>query len=191
MYTQLLAICLLAVLLILGTGTALADKPTGMDGQGNKTNWVSDGGFDQWGYNYRARMFSGDHCAAYHGAEWCQPYDGTQMIIKWNEAMRSSSDLDGDGWVDEHFGFPSYIGSGAWATYHQSGTYRGEDGNVHTWTWFGKFVAKPSADYDCEANGGVTVWGGEFCEIESVYNIPDAGVHGVERKAVLPGYGTY
>jgi hypothetical protein len=135
-------------------------------------------------------MFSGDYCGAYYNAAWCQPYVGTKLIMKWNEAWLSSSDLNGDGKLDRHFGFESYIGSGAWITNHMSADYVGEDGKVHTWTWFVKIVAKPTAGYDCAANGGIETWG-EFCQIESVYNDPYYGYHGLEMKAVLPGFGTY
>jgi len=38
------------------------------------------------------------------------------------------------------------------------------------------------------SDGGIEIWG-EFCEIQSVYNDPYGGYHGLELKAVRPGLG--
>jgi hypothetical protein len=59
--------------------------------------------------------------------------------MKWNDAWLSNKDCDGDGKLDRYYGYPSYIGSGAWLTNHQSG----EDGGDH-WTYFVKIVAAPA-----------------------------------------------
>jgi len=90
--------------------------------------YASDGslietGYDQWGYNYQARMFNGGYCDAYRDAAWCQPYNDVDLIMKWNDAWLSNKDCDGDSLLDRHNGFDSYIGSGAWLTNHQSGSY--------------------------------------------------------------------
>ncbi|GAB4531872.1 MAG: hypothetical protein Kow0063_11700 [Anaerolineae bacterium] len=147
-------------------------------------------GYDEWGYNYQAHLFNGMYCDAYRDAAWCQPYKDVRLVMKWNDAWLSNKDCDGDGLLDRHYGFSSYIGSGAWTTNHQSGTYIGEDGKEHRWEWFVKIVAKPTAEYDCAANGAVEIWG-DFCEIQSIYNDPYSGYHGVELKAVRPGLGNW
>jgi len=90
--------------------------------------YASDGtlittGYDEWGYNYQAHMFNGYYCDSYRDAAWCQPYKDVQLMMKWNDAWISNKDCDGDGLLDRHFGYDSYIGSGAWLTNHQSGTY--------------------------------------------------------------------
>jgi len=145
-------------------------------------------GYDKWGYNYQAHIFNGGYCDAYRDASWCQPYKDVNLLMKWNDAWLSNKDCDGDGLLDRYYGFESYIGSGAWTTNHQSGTYIGDDGQTHRWEWFTKIVAKPTAGYDCAANGGIEIWGA-FCEIQSVYNDPYGGYHGLEFKAARPGLG--
>lgn len=85
-------------------------------------------GFDEWGYNYQAHQFIG-----YYGnyQRPPQPVDwGYRLMMKWNDAWLSNKDcgIDGvggdpDGKLDRHYGFDSYIGSGAWLTNHQSGEY--------------------------------------------------------------------
>ena len=77
-------------------------------------------GYDQWGYNYQARLFNGNYCDAYRDAAWCQAYAEDNLSMKWNDAWLSNKDCDGDGKLDRHFGFTSYIGSGAWLTNHIS-----------------------------------------------------------------------
>jgi len=80
-------------------------------------------GYDEWGYNYQAHMFNGGYCDAYRDAAWCQEWKDVELIMKWNDAWLSNKDCDGDGLLDRHYGFDSYIGSGAWETNHQWGTY--------------------------------------------------------------------
>ncbi|MFC1722118.1 hypothetical protein ACFL0C_00545 [Patescibacteria group bacterium] len=84
---------------------------------------VLETGFDDWGYNYQARLFNGYYCDAYRDATWCQPYKEDKLMMKWNDAWLSNKDCDNDDLLDRHLGYPSYIGSGAWLTNHQSGTY--------------------------------------------------------------------
>jgi hypothetical protein len=117
-------------------------------------------GFDNWGYNYQAHLFKGLYCDAYKNAEWCQPYADVSLKMKWNEAWLSNKDCDGDGKLDRHYGFDSYIGSGAKITNHQSGV--DEDGT--SWEYHSKIVAKPTAEDDCVANGHTEIWG-DFCKV--------------------------
>jgi hypothetical protein len=145
-------------------------------------------GYDEFGYNYQAHLFNGRYCDYDRviGGDYCD----VNLVMKWNDAWLSNKDCDGDGELDRHYGFDSYIGSGAWCTNHQSGTYTGDDGKEHKWTWLAKIVAKPTANYDCAAHGGMQIWG-DFCEIQSVYNDPYAGYHGLEFKATRPGLGNW
>ena len=80
-------------------------------------------GYDEWGYNYQAHMFEGYYCDSYRDADWCQPWKDVGLIMKWNDAWLSNKDCDGDELLDRHYGFSSYIGSGAWLTNHQWGSY--------------------------------------------------------------------
>ncbi len=207
--TKKLALLLLVVAaLVLLPGLGLADKPTQLDGVGNEVSWdtsnqgctrIQDGtllrsdgaviplGYDEWGYNYQAHMFNGTYCDIYRDAAWCQPYKEVEVVMKWNDAWLSNADCDGDGKLDRHFGFTSYIGSGAWETNHQTDTYLGDDGRTCRWTYFTKIIAAPADATKVDgvwyaADGteiGPAIWG-EFATIESVYNAPCGGYHGVE-----------
>lgn len=173
-------------------------------------------GYDPYGYNYQAHMFSGSYANVYLGGygfppytgddvtylaenpkaanTWCWPYRNDQLIMKWNDAWISNTDCDGDGKLDRHFGYPSYIGSGAWETNHQSGTY-----DNCKWNYFCKIVAVPSnavlkAGVWYTPDGseiGPNIWG-EFATIQEVYNDPCAGNKGLLYKSpTSAGFGYY
>ena len=143
-------------------------------------------GYDQWGYNYQARMFNGTYCDAYRDAAWCQPYKEDELIMKWNDAWLSNKDCNGDGLLDRHYGYSSYIGSGAWLTNHQSGEYE-LNGENCKWNYFVKIVAAPSDATKVSgvwyaADGteiGPDIWG-EFAVIQEIANDSCAGQHGVQ-----------
>ena len=165
--------------------------------------YASDGsiivtGYDTWGYNYQAHLFNGYYCDSYRDAAWCQPYKDVKLMMKWNDAWISNKDCDGDGLLDRHYGFNSYIGSGAWLTNHQSGEYE-LDGKICTWIYFVKIVAVPA---DAKQVGGVwyavdgteigpAIWV-DFATIQSVYNDPCGGATGLEYLSpVGPGFGKF
>lgn len=118
--------------------------------------------------------------------------------MKWNDAWLSNKDCDGDGKLDRHYGYPSYIGSGAWETNHQWGSYE-EDGETYNWNYFTKIVAAPA---DAYVDGGIwytadgteigpVLWG-EFATIFEVYNDQGTEEHGVYYNAPAPtGFGYY
>jgi hypothetical protein len=153
-------------------------------------------GYDQWGYNYQARLFNGMYCDAYRDAAWCQPYKEDKLSMKWNDAWLDNKDCDSDGLLDRHYGYPSYIGSGAWLTNHMSGEYE-LDGETCKWNYFTKIVAV-SADATLDngvwynSNGveiGPVIWG-EFAIIQEVSNDPCLGDHGLLYKSPdHPGFG--
>lgn len=160
---------------------------------------VIETGYDEWGYNYQAHMFNGMYCDAYRDAAWCQPYADVSLMMKWNDAWLSNKDCDGDGLLDRHYGFDSYIGSGAWVTNHQSGEYLDENGEVCTWNYFVKIVAVPEdatsdGGYWYSADGeeiGPVIWG-QFAIIQQVSNDKCAGEHGVQYLSpVSAGLGYY
>jgi opacity protein-like surface antigen len=205
----MLFLAILAALLLLTAVIAQAAPPNGFDSEGNEISWnqgnsnacttIQDGtlltsdnqvivtGYDQWGYNYQAHMFNGTYCDAYRDAAWCQAYSDVELIMKWNDAWLSNEDCSGDGLLDRHPGFTSYIGSGAWLTNHQAGTYEGDNGQTCNWTYFVKIVAAPA---DAELVGGIwyaadgteigpEIWSG-FAVIEDVTNDPCAGMNGLQ-----------
>jgi hypothetical protein len=154
-------------------------------------------GYDAWGYNYQARKFNGYYCDSYRDAAWCQPYKDVSLIMKWNDAWLSNKDCDDDGLLDRHHGYLSYIGSGAWLTNHQSGSYE-DAGATCNWSYFVKIVAVPSSAYVdggywYTADGaeiGPVIWG-EFAVIQEVSNDPCAGDHGLLYKGARPGLGAW
>ena len=179
-------------------------------------------GYDPYGYNYQAHMFKGSYANAYLGRpgagfppyegddvaylaenpdaanHWTWPYRNVQLTMKWNDAWLSNKDCDGDGLLDRYYGYDSYIGSGAWLTNHQWGEYE-VDGKICKWEYFVKIVAAPADAYtdndtwyaadDTEI--GPVIWGA-FATIQSVYNDPCDGYHGVEYLSPAgPGFGKY
>ena len=131
-------------------------------------------------------------------ATWYWPYRDDQVEMKWNDAWLSNMDRDGDGKLDRHYGYPSYIGSGAWETNHQSGTYE-DSGNTYKWNYFVKIVAVPA---DATKIGGIwyaadgteigpDIWG-EFATIQEVYNDTGTGDHGLLYGSPAgPGVGKW
>lgn len=148
-------------------------------------------GYDEFGYNYQSHMFNGRYCDydRVEGGDYCS----VDLIMKWNDGWMSNKDCDGDSLLDRHFGFDSYIGSGAWLTNHQSG----EDDGCK-WNYFTKIVAVPE---DAVNQGGTwytadsteigpVIWG-DFATIQSVYN-DQCGEHGIEYLSpAAPGFGVY
>jgi hypothetical protein len=156
-------------------------------------------GFDEFGYNYQARMFNGPYDCYARSAAACAAADPDQaLLMKWNDAWLSNQDCTGDGQLDRHLGFPSYAGSGAWITNHQSGVVW-VNGKLRRWTYFVKIVAVPT---DAVLSGGTyytaqgerlgaALWG-PFAVVEEIYDDPSQGVHGLLYKAAVPpGFGTF
>lgn len=153
-------------------------------------------GYDMFGYNYQAHIFNGyyvnvylnrdgyppfagdagAYLAANPGAsgEWYWPYHNIQLVMKWNDAWISNQDCDDDGVLDRHYGFPTYVGSGAWETTHMHGTFDGCEFDSMT-----KIIAVPAdatlvGDLWYAAGGaeiGYNIWGGnEFAMIQDISN---------------------
>ncbi len=187
----------LSMALWIGSGLASANCTTMQDGAFCVT--IQDGvllrsdgplietGFDEWGYNYQAHMFNGGYCDAYRDASWCQEWKADDLIMKWNDAWLSNKDCDGDGKLDRYYGFSSYIGSGAWLTNHQKGSYiDSSSGKKQRWGYFVKIVAAPSDAnllngtwYATDGTEiGPVIWG-SFIILQEVYNDTGTGEHGV------------
>lgn len=177
-------------------------------------------GFDPYGYNYQGHMFSGSYANVYLGRDGFPPYEGdadaylaenpdaenhwtwphrdVRLVMKWNDAWLSNKDCVGDGVLDRHYGHDSYIGSGAWETNHQSGSYE-EDGETYKWNYFVKIVAVPA---DATLVGGIwrtaddteigpVIWG-QFAIIQQVENDPGLGLHGAQYISPAgPGFGKW
>ena len=154
-------------------------------------------GYDEFGYNYQSHMYIG-----YYG-NYQRPPElvdwGYRLMMKWNDAWLSNKDCDGDGLLDRHYGYDTYIGSGAWLTNHQSGEYINDDGEICKWNYFVKIVAAPA---DAYADGGFwytadgieigpVIWGA-FAIVQQVENDACAGLHGLQYLSPAgPGFGQY
>ena len=193
---------LIGTVLVLFPVTALGQECTTIQ-EGvlvNSAGETLETGYGYWGYNYQAKMFNGGYCDAYRNAAWCQPWVDVELIMKWNDAWLSNEDCDGDGLLDRYYGHDSYIGSGAWLTNHQSGTYPDPVKTTKTcrWNYFVKIVAAPG---DATEVGGVwydgsgdeigpKIWG-DFAIVQQVDNDPCAAQHGLAYKGARPGLGNW
>ncbi len=163
----------------------------------SSTGEVLTVGFDQYGYNYQAHQYIG-YYGNYQRPPQLEDW-GYRLMMKWNDAWLSNKSCDGDLLLDRHYGFTSYIGSGAWLTNHQSGTDIDENGNEYKWSYFVKIVAAPLDATDVggiwyAADGpaiGPVIWGA-FAIIQEIENDPSAGLHGVQYLSpAAPGFGKY
>lgn len=187
--------------------------------------------YDPFGYNYHTHIFNGSYFNAYaNGAglppyegddaaylaenpeaesHWAWPYRNVDLIMKWNDAWLANHDCDGDWALDRHWGFDSYVGSGAWETNVMSGSYElideetGKTKEIH-WNSFVKIIAAPEGaylgdpmagekgDYWYTADGeeiGQVIWGA-FAITQDVYTDPGEDVHGRQYiSPVYPGLG--
>lgn len=174
-------------------------------------------GYDIFGYNYQAHLFNGTYANVYLGSaglppytgdtdayllenpgaagHWAWPYRDVELSMKWNDAWIANTDCDDDGKLDRHYGFPSYIGSGAWETNHMSG----DSLTASAWTDFVKIVAVPADAVKIDsiwftADGveiGPDIWG-QFAIIQEVLNDPDSGTHGAQYiSPAASGFGYY
>lgn len=149
-------------------------------------------GYDQWGYNYQAKMFNGFYDNSSRPSVLAT--DGDRLEMKWNDAWLSNVDCDRDGKLDRS---TPYLGSGAWLTNHQWGQYVGNDGVTYKWDYFLKIIAAPLNGVKKDGNWytsdgleiGPEIWG-DFVVLQEIYNDPGAGDHGVLYKTpVGPGLG--
>lgn len=209
-------VCSLVIALVVGIGFVWAAK----GGKKGDCTTIQDGlfdsegrplvlGYDQFGYNYQAHMFNGRYCDVdrVEGGDYCD----VDLIMKWNDAWLSNMSCDDDGKLDRpDDDGGTYIGSGAWETNHQKGSYD-EDGKTQHWEYFVKIIAAPEDAtrrldegdpddpndniwYWDAADGteiGPVIWG-SFAIIQSVYNDTGTGEHGIEYLSPSgPGLGKF
>ena len=174
-------------------------------------------GVDPYGYNYQAHSYNGSYFNAYANgsglppyngddtaylaawpiaaSHWAWPYRSVDVAMKWDDMWLANMDCNGDGKLDRHYGFASYVGSGAWLTNHNGWEVtvgkHGKQANE-----FIKIVAIPAtavvgapASYFGEQTVyvdnkvmGDQLWG-EFAVIQYVLNDPSNGDHGLRLKS--------
>lgn len=184
-------------------------------------------GVDPYGYNYQAHLFAGSFFNVYANGDGLPPYSGDDaayltanptaathwawpwrtidVSMKWNDAWMSNQDCDGDGALDRHYGFASYVGSGAWLTNHNSWTVPAGNNELQA-SEFLKIVAMPaSATFGAPpgyfgegtvyaTNGkamGDRLWG-EFAVVQYVLNDPGNSTRGILlRSEASAGFGSW
>lgn len=170
-------------LLLSSTTTVFADKPTGFDNQGNVISSTGDNGFDEWGYNRTARIFSGT------GMSWCMQKGGSELectaslgayvndklVMKWNAEWDRGK---AEGWNN-----PPYN-----AQLNNVWNGHVEGGSGETWLYKYVWIGSCGVDYTPLENGGYCIWG-QFAVIVS-HGIAD-GEHVWDTRADPAGYGAY
>jgi len=185
MFKKITFVLLVLVLLLTTTTTAFADKPTGFDEAGNVTGSAADNGFDEFGYNRTARIFSGTYgswCLEQDPAgTWCPAYAGNwwndKLVMKWN--------AEWDRGNAEKWAHPPYD---AWTSNMSNGMFTGGSSGE---TWIYKIVwvgGDCGADYTPLENGGYCIWG-QFEVILSQGTV--GGEHLWDVLAKPAGYGAY
>ncbi|MHB8856218.1 MAG: hypothetical protein ACYC6K_06325 [Bellilinea sp.] len=183
MFKKITFVLLVLVLLLTTTTVAFADKPTGFDNEGKVTGTAADNGFDQWGYNRTARIFSGtylswcmelgkteDECATALGV-----YANDKLVMKWNAEWDRGND---EGWSN-----PPY---NAWENNEWNGMAPGGSGGV--WAYKIVWVGACGVDGTPLPSGGYCIWG-QFAVIMDQGTTD--GEHLWYALAKPAGYGAY
>jgi hypothetical protein len=144
-------------------------------------------GYDQYGYNYQARMFNGTYDSVdrkLDGKYWGSggDYVDDHLSMKWSEAWLANVDCDGDGKLDRGLVDGNVSGvSRGWLTNHVEGDYdSNSDGSEDAhYTYFSKIVW---------VGPGGSLWG-SFEKVQEVYNDPLGGATGLSLKVGVPGFG--
>jgi hypothetical protein len=112
---------------------------------------LAAGGFDQFGYNNKARIFNGPADGVdrvLDNAVWGDPtYANDYLVMKWN-AEWDRGNLEG--WTDPN-------GYKAWTDNEWNGNVKGGSGAV--WHYKIKWIGICGADYTPLLDGGYCIWG--------------------------------
>jgi len=152
MRRSLSALSLALILVGAFAATAYADKPGSFDNNGNVTTTVTDTGFNTFGYNYTARIFSGLADGVdknLDGTVWGDPtYANDRLVMKWNAAWDA---CNANGYDNA-----TYC-AGAWVTNEWNGMVPGGSGYSEHFKiiWVGS--AGSTSPY--WADGGYLIWG--------------------------------
>ena len=137
---------------------------------------MAKGGFDDFGYNYGARLFSGPADGVdrnLDGSVWGDPlYANDHLLMKWSK-----------GWDAARFGGVAW-GPDAWTTNHWNGRVPG--GSEETWHYLIIWVGSELQDSPYWREGGYPIWG-QFEVIFSHGTSP--GGHFWEAHATPTGLG--
>ena len=140
---------------------------------------VAQVGFDEFGYNYKARVFVGPADGVdrtLDGMVWGDPtYANDHLVMKWNAEWDRGNDED---WTN-----PPY---NAWENNEWNGNVTNGSGEMWTYkiVWVGNYTSDPSLIPE----GAYGIWG-QFVVILSQGTTD--GEHIWETQASPAGYGVY
>ena len=122
---------------------------------------MAQGGFDEYGYNYNARLFNGlgansDRSFEPEGYCWGAYVGDSHLVMKWSKE-----------WDEARFGGGEF-GPGCWENNVWIGKYTGSDGEEHTWSYYCLIVWIGTEE---PPEGAVPIWG-SFAIIHQVWNDP-------------------
>jgi len=110
---------------------------------------LGKGGFDEFGYNYGARIFVGPADGVdrnLDGTVWGYPtYANDHLVMKWSKAWDEARFHDGEWTCD------------AWLTNEWNGKVPG--GSGETWHYKIVWVGPELEDSSCWRDGGYAIWG--------------------------------
>ncbi len=151
-------------------GSALSSRSMGLGSAGD------NGGFDEFGYNYKARIFVGAADGvdkALDGLVWGDPmYANDHLVMKWSKA-----------WDDARFNGAAW-GPDAWEDNEWNGMVPGGSGEV--WHYKIIWVGPEGLASPYWRDGGYLIWG-QF-EVILSQGVAD-GEHSWETHAHPSGYG--
>jgi hypothetical protein len=174
---RIIVILTVLALLALSANVVLAERPDGFDNNGKTLGLVGDAGFDEFGYNYAARIFSGPADGVdrvLDGKVYGDPtYANDHLVMKWSQA-----------WDDARFHGAPWT-SDAWENNEWNGAVPGGSGEVWHYkiVWFGDCV-----DLSPLPDGGYCFWK-QFDVIMDQGT--DPGGHSWYAHAVPTGYGAF
>ena len=135
------------------------------------------GGFNEYGYNYQARIFNGT-CTSWATAKslsvstYCGAYANDKLIMKWN--------AEWDRGNAENWANPPYD---AWENNEWNGMV---GGSGEVWHYKIKWVGPCGADYTLLPDGGYCIWG----QFETLMDQgTSSGIHTWLTHAISTGYG--
>ncbi len=144
------------------------------------------GGFDQYGYNYTARIFNGPlsgWCNKYYGnTDNCvgtlyEPWANDHLTMKWNAAWDACNAVGG---------LDASVCTGAWTDNEWNGMMPG--GSGETWHYKMVWVGDCVTDSTLVPEGGYCIWN-QYAVILS--HGTAEGEHLWDALAKPAGYGTY
>jgi hypothetical protein len=144
-------------------------------------------GYDEYGYNYQARMFNGSYFNNAANKNGYPPWKGDdvayladnpdaesyklwayreiKLSMKWSDTWLSNMDCNGDGKLDRGYACDPVLASssacqGSWLTNHMSGRDILGNGKEYKWTYFTKMITPPNDAYKVPTNAnGSTIRG--------------------------------